>query len=403
MIVTIFGANGNLSVRITRLLLQKPNVALSLSLVRGREDHVYPATPNLSVREYARNISKIPEDIRNHQQYEAIQGEVTDKEKIRGAVRGADVVVCQYQGFDDVVLDGQKRLVDICEEEKVDRFFSSAFVGDIRGMKVGQHERMSLTLQIFQYLKTKKLRSVHMMCGAFIETWLEYSGVIDLDTNTVSYWGTGDEIWDLTSYDDSAAYTAEVILDKSADGYLKFAADRLSPRGLAEVYERVTGQRPKLVHHGILDDLYKHIQEQTKKHEGQSPWLYLPLFYTYYTANGAMLMKDPLDNSRYPHIKPQTVEEFIKTHDLTRPENLQAPISKSTRVEALGKCGTDISIVEVERIGCEHAQCITTVKDSRDSKFRDPGSLHTGLASSLRRSTVDNALSVPSQKSSSAL
>ncbi|KAK2682048.1 hypothetical protein RAB80_003841 [Fusarium oxysporum f. sp. vasinfectum] len=301
MIVTIFGANGNLSVRITCLLLQ---------------------TPSLSARGYARNVSKIPEDIRNHQQYEAIQGEVTDKEKIRGAVRGADVVVCQYQGFDDVVLDGQKRLVDICEEEKVDRFFSSAFVGDIRGMK---------------YLETKKLRSVHMMCGAFIETWLEYSGVIDLDTNTVSYWGTGDEIWDLTSYDDSAAYTAEVILDKSADGYLKFAADRLSPRGLAEVYERVTGQRPKLVHHGILDDLYKHMQEHKKKHEGQSPWLYLPLFYTYYTANGAMLMKDPLDNSRYPHIKPQTVEEFIKTHDLTRPENLQAPISKSARVEALGK------------------------------------------------------------------
>ncbi|KAM0367376.1 hypothetical protein ACHAO7_012054 [Fusarium culmorum] len=251
MIVTIFGANGNLSVRITRLLLQKPN---------------------LSVRGYARNISKIPEDIRNHQQYEAIQSEVTDEEKIRGAVRSADVIVCQYQGF-DVVLDGQKRLIDICEEEKVGRFFSSAFVGDIRGMKVGQHERMILTLQIFQYLETKKLRSVHLMCGAFIETWLEYSGVIDLDTNTVSCWGTGDEIWDLTSYDDSIAYTAEAIPDKSADGYLQFAADRLSPCGLAEVYERVTGQRPKLVHHGTLDDLYKHMQEQKKKHEGQSPWL----------------------------------------------------------------------------------------------------------------------------------
>ncbi|KAM0346177.1 hypothetical protein ACHAP4_011731 [Fusarium culmorum] len=250
MIVTIFGANGNLSVRITRLLLQKPN---------------------LSVRGYARNISKIPEDIRNHQQYEAIQSEVTDEEKIRGAVRSADVIVCQYQGF-DVVLDGQKRLIDICEEEKVGRFFSSAFVGDIRGMKVGQHERMILTLQIFQYLETKKLHSVHLMCGAFIETWLEYSGVIDLDTNTVSCWGTGDEIWDLTSYDDSIAYTAEAIPDKSADG-----------------------------------------------------------------ANGVMLTKDPLDNSRYPHIKPQTVEEFMKTHDLTRPENLQAPNSKSARVEALGK------------------------------------------------------------------
>ncbi|KAG8665123.1 hypothetical protein FPOAC2_14376 [Fusarium poae] len=315
MIVTIFGANGNLSVRITRLLLQKPNV---------------------SVRGYARNISKIPEDIRNHQQYKAIQGEVTDKEKIRGAVHDADVVLCQYQGFDDVVLDGQKLLIDICEEEKVGRYFSSAFVGDIRGMKVGQHDRMDITLQIFKYLESKKLRSVHMMCGAFIETWLEYSGVIDLGTNTVSYWGTGDETWDLTSYDDSAAYTVEAILDESTDGYLRFAADRVSPRDLAELYERVTGQKTKVICNGTLDDLYKHMQEQKKKYQGQSPWLYLPLFYTYYTTNGTMLMKDPLDNSRYPNIKPQTLEEFIKTHDLTRSENLQAPISKSALVEALG-------------------------------------------------------------------
>jgi hypothetical protein len=119
------------------------------------------------------------------------------------------------------VLDGQKLLIDICEEEKVGRYFSSAFVGDIRGMKVGQHDRMDITLQIFKYLESKKLRSVHMMCGAFIETWLEYSGVIDLGTNTVSYWGTGDETWDLTSYDDSAAYTVEAILDESTDGYLR--------------------------------------------------------------------------------------------------------------------------------------------------------------------------------------
>ncbi len=55
MIVTVAGANGNLAVRIIRLLLRKPDV-----LVRG----------------YARNTAKIPEDIRNHSSFQPIQGQV---------------------------------------------------------------------------------------------------------------------------------------------------------------------------------------------------------------------------------------------------------------------------------------------------------------------------------------
>ncbi|KAG8664272.1 hypothetical protein FPOAC2_14197 [Fusarium poae] len=316
MLVTLFGANGNLAIRITRILLQKPDISL---------------------KGYARDVSKIPEEIRNHPRYQAIQGQIDDQEKIHETVRGSDVVACLYQGFQDVVLDGQKLLIDICEEEKVGRFFSSAYVGDIRNMKVGLHERMDLPLQIFEYLKGKKnLPSVHIICGGFIETWLEYAGVIDLDTQTISYWGTGNEIWDLTSYDDTAAFTAEAIQDKSAVGYLKFRGDRISALSLAEVYERVTGNKPKLICRGTLDDLYKKMHEEKSVHQGKSPWIYLPLFYTYYTITGSNIVEEPLENSRYAHIKPQTVEDFMKTRDLSHPENLQAPISKSERVKARG-------------------------------------------------------------------
>ncbi|KAM5346052.1 hypothetical protein ACJ41O_009057 [Fusarium nematophilum] len=256
MIVTIAGANGNLGVRIIRFLLQKPGVR---------------------VRGYTRNTSKIPEDVRSYSSFQAIQGEINDAEKLREAVHGADVVMCLYQGFDDVIIEGQKLLIDISEEEHVDRFFSSAFAAELRGLKVGQHDRLDLTLRILEYLETKKLRGVHMLIGGFIETWLGYSRIVDPQTHTISYWGTGNEIWDLTSYDDAAAYTAEAVVDKSAVGYLKFIGDRITPLEFANVYERVVGIKPKLVNHGTLEDLHKKMNEEKKKYRGTSPWHYLPL------------------------------------------------------------------------------------------------------------------------------
>lgn len=55
MIVSIFGANGNLAVRTIRCLLKKPGV---------------------QIRGYARSTSKIPQDIRDHSSFQEIQGEV---------------------------------------------------------------------------------------------------------------------------------------------------------------------------------------------------------------------------------------------------------------------------------------------------------------------------------------
>ncbi|KAF4976417.1 hypothetical protein FZEAL_6897 [Fusarium zealandicum] len=305
MIVTLAGANGNLAVRILRCLLQKAGV-----VVRG----------------YARNTAKIPEDIRNHSSFQTFQGEINDADKIRGVIRGADVVMCLYQGFDDVIVEGQKLLVDISEEEGVDRFFPSTFSGNIRNLKTGQHERMDLTLQIMEYLETKKLRPVHILIGGFLETWLGYLGIVDHQTNTVSYWGTGNEVWELTSYDDTAAFTAEVVMDKSAVGDMKFVGDRITPLEFAKVYERRFGINPKLVNYGSLDDLYKKMHEERDKHRGDSPWHYLPLFYQYYTSNGTMLLNEPVDNARYPNLRPTTVEEFIQSRDLSDPHSLQRPL-----------------------------------------------------------------------------
>lgn len=48
--------------------------------------------------------------------------------------------------------------------------------------------------------------------------------------NTFTYWGTGDERWELTTYDNAAEFTAEVAIDTNANGFLSC---RLISHGLA--------------------------------------------------------------------------------------------------------------------------------------------------------------------------
>lgn len=261
-----------------------------------------------------------------------------------------------------VVLDGQKFLIDICEAEHVDRFFADTYTSELSRLQIGQHERLDLALKIVKYLETKKIRPVHMLIGAFIETWLGYSGTVDLSTNTVSYWGEGNEIWDLTTYDDAAAYTAEAVMDRTAEGFLRCKCIFSSCNGYSFL---------RLIHHscGRSDDrpsicgciredpadkskagsprherriVREDVSRESKVSERQpvdiSAVVSISIsstiiitdsrvirFYTYYTMTGAFRLFDPLDNSRYPDIKPTTVEEFLRIQDLSNPQNTQRP------------------------------------------------------------------------------
>jgi len=76
-------------------------------------------------------------------------------------------------------------------------------------------------IAITTYLKGNTVKPVHNLIGCFLETWLGYMNIWDPDTTTFTYWGTGHEPWDLTTYDDCAAYTIAIALDPMATGFLR--------------------------------------------------------------------------------------------------------------------------------------------------------------------------------------
>lgn len=61
--------------------------------------------------------------------------------------------------------------------------------------------------------------------------WSEFFGCWDCTTRSLSFWGTGEETWDLIIYETAAAYTAAVALDKSAVGVLRCKSE------LSSVYD----------------------------------------------------------------------------------------------------------------------------------------------------------------------
>ncbi|KAK5044486.1 hypothetical protein LTR84_010767 [Exophiala bonariae] len=305
MLVIVAGATGDLAGRIIHKLLQIQSV---------------------QVRGYARSPEKITESIREHERFSVVQGQVDDKAKIREAIRGASVVICAYQGYDDVMYDGQKYLIDACEELGVERYFASDWTLEYDSLSLGQHEGKDCMLKVKAYLQGKRTKGVHIYIGCFVETFLGYMNVWDPETTAFTFWGNGDEPWDLTTFDDAAAYTVATVLDPSAVGILRFRGDKKSTREIAQLYEKVYGRVPKLVSRGTITELYDFMQAEKQKYVGQNKWLYMTWFYQYYILNGQTLLKEPIHNKRYPNVQPHSMESFFKANDVSNPKHLIRPL-----------------------------------------------------------------------------
>ncbi|KAF3011740.1 hypothetical protein E8E14_010676 [Neopestalotiopsis sp. 37M] len=279
--------------------------------------------PNVQIRGYCRNVNKLPEELRAAPNVTIIEGEATETDKLRQFARGCDVVVCCYLGDASLMVEGQKRLIDACEAEGVPRYVASDYSLDFTQLEYGQHPNKDFSKHVKAYLeeedqagRKKTVQGVHVLIGAFMETfWSSYFEVFDAKECKLSFYGSGDEIWESTTYDTAAEYTAAVALDRDATGLLHFLGDRKSIRQLADEFEQVYGKRPVLDRRGTLEDLYTTMQALADK-DRANVYAYMALFYQYYCTNGQTYLKQDLDNSRYPHVSPVTFKAFMQSNKL---------------------------------------------------------------------------------------
>ena len=175
----------------------------------------------VSIRGYCRDPTKLPDAVQSSSRVQITKGESTDNASLRSFVQSCDVVICCYLGDNSLMIYGQKALVDACEVEGVPRYVPSDYSLDFRKLEYGQLPVKDPMKHIQEYIESKpNVTGVHVLIGAFMDTFFSpYFQVFDPQTKTFSYWGTGREAWEATSYANASEFVAAVALDENAVGF----------------------------------------------------------------------------------------------------------------------------------------------------------------------------------------
>ncbi|KAF5653733.1 hypothetical protein F25303_2038 [Fusarium sp. NRRL 25303] len=273
--------------------------------------------PELNIRGFCRDPRKLPAQISASPQVTIIQGDANDLNALRRFVKGCEVVICCYLGDNTFMVESQKLLVDACDMENVSRYVASDYCLDFTKLQYGQLPAKDPMKHVKAYLETKNnVKGVHILIGVFMETfWSEYFSVFDPRDCKFSFYGTGHEIWESTTYGTAAEYVAAVALDQSAAGVLHFLGDRKTIFQIADEFGKIYGKEPQLERRGSLKDLYDTMHATYEK-DPQNIYAYLAMFYQYYCTNGQAHLKEDLDNLKYPDIEPITFRDFLKSNKL---------------------------------------------------------------------------------------
>ncbi|NIH83514.1 NmrA family NAD(P)-binding protein [Amycolatopsis granulosa] len=240
---------------------------------------------------------------------ELVEGDITaPAERLAEAIGDATTVVSAVQGGPDVIVDGQANLLRAAEKAGARRFIPSDFAIDINKLDDGDNFMIDWRRKAAAERTGTGIEVVSVLNGAFYEVMVGFMGIVDWEQGTLSHWGDPDQPLDLTSVADTAAYTAAVALDPSATGTLRFAGDVVSMREFHEAVQRGSGRTLQLRHLGSADDLRAEITRQAAVAE--NPFDYVALQYQWCMVSGKGKF-DQLDNDRYPHVKPQSVADFV--------------------------------------------------------------------------------------------
>ncbi|WP_433226592.1 NmrA family NAD(P)-binding protein [Microtetraspora malaysiensis] len=243
---------------------------------------------------------------------ELVEGDITDPtDRLAAAIGGAQTVVSAIQGGPDLIVDGQANLLTAAERAGAARFVPSDFAIDITRLDDGDNFMIDWRRQAAAGFAGTSLGVLSVLNGAFVEVMVGFMDLIDWEKGTLSHWGDPDQLLDLTTVQDTAAYTAAAVLDPDLanGGTVRFAGEVVSMRQFHAAVERGTGRKLELRTLGTAEELRSEIERRAKA--TQNPFDYVGLQYQWCMVTGKGKF-DSLDNDRYAEIKPTSVEEFMR-------------------------------------------------------------------------------------------
>ncbi len=289
--ILLAGATGMLGSRIASHLLEQPETKVRL-LVRDLENSAKQDTVKPLLDRGA----------------EVIQGDLADQDSLDRATKGVDVIVSAVQGGPDVIIHGQVALAEAGKRNGVRRILPSDYALDLFEATPGEHMMFDLRRTANAQIAATGLEQINVLQGAFMEMFAPGAGTINYDAGTVSYWGDGSQVIELTSLEDTARMIAHVALDRGvAAGKFAFAGDRISILDVVKVIEAQTGRT--LEQHSMGSEAELRAAHGQALKDTSNPFGAVMLAYQLYMLTGQTALSD-LQNDRYPDVKLENFAQF---------------------------------------------------------------------------------------------
>ena len=281
--VLLLGATGMLGSRVAAHLLDQPDARLRL-LVRSADDAKLKTLLDAGA--------------------EVIEGDLADPASLDRATQGVDVIVSAVQGGPEVIVDGQVALAEAGKRNGVRRILPSDYALDLFKATPGEHAAFDWRAEADRRIAAIGLEQVNVLQGGFMDLFMPGRGAVDLGNGTVSFFGDGDRLVEVTSVEDTARVIARVALDCGVKpGKFAIAGDRISFRDAGEIIARQTGKTITPMSMGSEADLRAMMDKVPAEKK-------VMLAYLLYMTNGQTALTD-LQNGRYPDIGFESFAEYM--------------------------------------------------------------------------------------------
>ena len=131
-----------------------------------------------------------------------------DVDALAAVSEGAAVVVSTLNGLREVVLDRQSALLDAAVRAGVPRFIPSGFSADFTRTQPGHNRNFDLRREFGGRADRASIQVTSVLNGAFMDMLGAEMPIIQPRLRRVLHWGQADQPLDVTTKDDTAAYSA---------------------------------------------------------------------------------------------------------------------------------------------------------------------------------------------------
>ena len=290
-IIVLAGATGDLGFRIAQSLLNRGAVVRALV----RPGNTKPEVTSL------RDLGA-----------EIVEVDFNSVTALTKACAGAACVVSAVSGLRDVIVNGQKRLLDAAVAAGVSRFIPSDYSIDYTKLSNGSNRNLDLRREFNQRLDQAPIQATSILNGMFTDLLTGQAPVVLFGLKRVLYYGDADQPLDFTTTANTAEFTAAAALDHTTPRYLRVAGEVATVRGLQAAATAATGQPFKLLRVGPLGVLRAMIKVTKALMPASDdvfpPWQGMQYLHNMFTGRPKLA---PLDNARYPDIRWTSVQEVL--------------------------------------------------------------------------------------------